>query len=294
MSDKKTDRSDIDSVSGVETTGHSWDGIKELNNPLPRWWLYTFYITIVWAIGYCVVYPAIPLIDDATKGTFGWSSRAELSKEVDAVEDGRKVYYKQIAEKSFEDILADEKLRTFAISAGNAAYKINCIQCHGSGAAGSPGYPNLNDDEWIWGGKVSDIYTTIKHGVRYAGDDDTRTSDMPRFGADELLEKQQITNLAAYILELGGKGEKGAHSEESATLYAENCASCHGQNAQGNRELGAPNLIDAIWLYGGSKEEIIAQIKSPKHGVMPGWHTRLSDETIKELAVYVHSLGGGE
>jgi len=294
MSSKNDIKPEIDDVTGMETTGHSWDGIKELNTPLPRWWLWTFYATIIFSLGYVIVYPAIPLLNDATKGTFGWSSRAELSKAVGQVDAKRKVYFDQIAEKSLDEVVGDEKLRRFAISAGQAAFKINCIQCHGSGASGSPGYPNLNDDEWVWGGTVTDIYTTIKHGIRSAGNDDTRVSEMPAFGADEILEPADVALVAAHVLELGGKSEPTADSPKGAALYQENCASCHGEKALGSKELGAPNLVDAIWLYGGDLKQIVAQLNKPKHGVMPAWNLKLSDVTIKELAVYVHSLGGGE
>lgn len=282
----------IDEISGVATTGHEWDGIKELNNPLPRWWVWTFYATIVWSIGYMIFYPAWPLINSATTGVLGYSSRAEVRAELDAAEAAKGDYVAAIQDKDLAEIMADDNLRQFATAAGAAAFKVNCIQCHGSGAQGSAGYPNLNDDEWLWGGDIEAIHQTIAHGIRFAGDDNTRLSEMPAFA--DILEPDQIKQVAAYVVSLTGTPSNATLAEAGATVYAENCAACHADDATGMRDLGAPNLADAIWLYGGSEAEIAQQIRAPKHGVMPAWAPRLGDTTVKELSVYVHSLGGGE
>ena len=282
----------IDEISGVETTGHEWDGIKELNDPLPRWWVWTFYATIVWAIGYMIAYPAIPLITGATGGLLGYSSRAEVRAELDAAQAARGEYVAAVAAMDVEDILADENLRQFAAAAGAAAFKVNCIQCHGSGAAGSPGYPNLNDDEWLWGGDIESIRYSIAHGIRFAGDDESRLSEMPAYG--DMLQASEINEVAAYVVTLSGGEADAAMAEAGAAIFADNCAACHGDDGKGMRELGAPDLTDAIWLYGSSQAEIARQIRAPRHGVMPGWTGRLGDTTVKELAVFVHSLGGGE
>lgn len=285
---------DVDAVTGVDTTGHSWDGIKELDNPMPRWWLWTFYASIAFALVYMVLYPAWPLVNSATKGVLGWSSRADLRAEMARAEAQNIDRIEAIKASSVTDIAADDNLRQLAISAGSAAFKVNCVQCHGSGAAGSVGYPNLNDDAWLWGGGVEDIYTTILHGVRYGEDDETRISEMPAFGRDGILDREQIAAAAAYVRKLSGQEADAAAAENGATVYADNCAACHGETGEGVRELGAPRLNDALWLYGGEEKDIIAQITSPRHGVMPGWGERLGDLTVKQLAVYVHSLGGGE
>ena len=282
----------IDEVSGVATTGHEWDGIKELNNPLPRWWVLTFYATIVWAIGYAIAYPAWPLITSATTGVLGYSSRQELSETLDQAAAAQADKVAAIGEKPLADILADEELRRFATSAGAAAFKVNCSQCHGSGAQGSPGYPNLNDDDWLWGGDIEAIHQTIAHGIRFDGDDETRISEMPAFG--EILEPDQVKQVSAYVVSLSGTPSDAGLAEEGKQVYADNCATCHGDNAEGNHELGAPNLTDAIWFYGASEAEIAAQVRAPKHGVMPAWQARLGDAVVKELAVYVYSLGGGQ
>lgn len=284
MSDKK-----IDDVTGISTTGHEWDGIRELDNPMPRWWLWTFYATIVWALAYTIAYPAWPLISSATNGMLGYSSRAELRTELDGAVAARADYAAAVAAAPVEDIIADEALRQFATSAGAAAFKVNCVQCHGSGAAGSAGYPNLNDDEWLWGGTPEDIRVTISHGIRFEADGETRFSEMPAFGG--MLGRDEVTALATHVKALG---EGGDLSGPGAELFANNCASCHGEAGKGDITLGAPDLTDAIWLYGSTSADIAAQIRAPRHGVMPGWIDRLGETTVKELTVYVHSLGGGQ
>lgn len=290
MSDKKQ----IDEISGVETTGHEWDGIRELNNPLPRWWLWVFFTCIIWSVGYMIAYPAIPLIKAATPGVLGVTDRGNVAIEIAAAKQAQKKFVDQIAAKSLEDIRKDQALFQFARAGGKAAFAVNCIQCHGSGAQGGNGYPNLNDDDWLWGGDLETIYTTIKHGARFPGDEDTRTSDMPAFGKDEVLEKDQIVQVAAFVASLSGKKVPADRLKAGAAIFEENCASCHGEKGKGNKELGAPNLSDAISLFAHDEEGFIRQITNPRHGVMPAWAARLDDTTIKQLAIYVHSLGGGE
>ena len=287
-------KKEIDKVTGTETTGHEWDGIKELNTPLPRWWLWTFYATIIWAIGYMIAYPSIPLLKASTPGLLGVTNRGNVAIEIAEARKAQAKYIKQIAAKPLAEIRKDPALFEFALAGGKAAFAVNCIQCHGAGAQGGPGYPNLNDDDWLWGGKLEDIHTTIAHGIRFAADEDTRTSDMPAFGADEVLEQKQISQVASYVLKLSGQEHDKAEAEKGAAIFAENCASCHGEDGKGNPELGAPDLSDAIWLYGKKRGDIIRQVTKPRHGVMPAWAGRLDEVTIKELALYVHSRGGGE
>lgn len=282
----------VDEISGISTTGHEWDGIRELDNPMPRWWLWTFYITIVWALAYTIAYPAWPLLSDATRGILGYSSRAEVRGEIAAADARKAAYMTEIGKSTVADILSDDTLRQVAIAGGGAAFKVNCVQCHGSGAAGSPGYPNLNDDEWLWGGSPEAIELTIRHGIRFAADVDTRVSQMPAFA--DILDKQQVDAAAAYVVSLSGTPLKAALVESGATVFAENCAACHGDDAMGDKTLGAPDLTDALWLMGGTEAEISRQIRAPRHGMMPGWAARLGDTTVKELAVFVHSLGGGQ
>ena len=284
---------DIDKLSGTETTGHEWDGIKELNTPLPRWWLWTFYGSIVFALGYVIAYPAIPLINSATPGLLNWSTRANLDASLEAAKAAQGSLLQQVADTPVADIVANQDLARFAAAGGKSLFKVYCVQCHGTGAMGGPGYPNLNDDDWVWGGSVDQIYTTLTHGVRWEADADTRYNIMPNFGADGLLEPNQITVVAKYVAALSGI-EGGENTPEGAQLFSENCAACHGPAGEGMQDMGGPSLKDAIWLYDGSLAGIEAQVTKPRHGVMPAWGARLGDTAVKQLAVYVHSLGGGQ
>lgn len=284
----------IDELSGVETTGHEWDGIRELNNPLPRWWLWTFYLTIVWAIGYTIAFPAWPMLSGATSGLLGYSSRADLTADQKVATAAQSVFVDKIAALQVADIVKDKDLTQFAVNGGEAAFKVNCAPCHGSGASGRPGYPNLNDNDWLWGGSIDQIYQTIAHGVRNE-DPDSRTSEMPSFV--DTLKPEEIRQVASYVVSLTGTPADASLVAPGKILFGEdgaNCVSCHGADAKGNRDLGAPNLADAIWLKGSGEEAIIRQITAPSHGVMPAWTARLGDTTVKQLAVFVHSLGGGE
>ncbi len=287
MTEKK-----IDEATGVSTTGHEWDGIRELDNPMPRWWVYTFYATIVWAIGYTILYPAWPMLNSATSGLLGYSSRQEVSTELAAAEAAQSGYIAEVGAKTVTEILADDKLRSFALAAGAAKFKVNCVQCHGSGAEGSKGFPNLNDDDWLWGGKPEDIELTIAHGARFAGDDATRISDMPAY--KDILQPTEIAAVANFAASLSGLPADAALAEAGRPVFEQNCAACHGETGKGNHELGAPNLTDSIALYVHSVEDIAAQVSAPKRGAMPAWSARLGDVSVKELAVYVHSLGGGQ
>ncbi|WP_370034837.1 cytochrome-c oxidase, cbb3-type subunit III [Qipengyuania mesophila] len=281
----------IDRATGTETVGHEWDGIEELDTPMPRWWLWTFYLTIVFSIGYVIAYPAWPMIDKATEGVLGWSSRGELAKEIDAADQARTTVREQLARIPIERLSDDSDLMQQAVAGGAAAFRVNCVQCHGSGAAGSQelGYPNLNDDDWLWGGDLKAIEYTLTHGIRQAGDDETRTSQMPAFAG--AFDARQLDALVDHVLSLSGKAEENALG---AQLFADNCAACHGARGEGSREGGAPRLDDAIWLRGSSREAIKRQILNPRMGMMPKWEGRLDPVTIKMLAAYVHSLGGGE
>jgi cytochrome c oxidase cbb3-type subunit 3 len=282
-----------DKVTGTATTGHEWDGIKELNTPLPRWWLWTFYGTIVWAIAYSIAYPAWPLVSSATAGLLGYSSRAEVAKEIETAKAAQSQWLDRISKSTVEEIAADPELLAFARAGGAAAFRVNCVQCHGSGAAGSKGYPNLNDDDWLWGGSLEQIHQTLENGIRFVANGDTRDSQMPVF-SDGVLDPAAIGQVTEYVLELSGQDHDAALAAKGKTIFADNCASCHGAAGEGNRDLGGPRLADAIWLNGDSRNSIAAQIARPRHGVMPAWKGRLDENTLKQLTVYVHSLGGGE
>ncbi len=285
------DKKDIDSVTGTETTGHEWDGLKELNTPTPRWWLWVFYACCLWAFGYWIVYPTWPTLSGHTKGTLGWTQFKKLEAEQAEINARQAKYAASFKDSSFDDIMKDQTLYSFAVAGGRAAFKNNCATCHGSGAAGGKGYPNLNDDDWLWGGKISDIYTTLQYGIR-SGHDEARISQMPAFGKDGVLKQGEIQEVAEYVIALS-EGKATAEMAGAKT-FAENCAACHGDAGQGMRELGAPKLADAIWLYGGDHDTVYQTVYNARAGVMPNWKGKLSDDTLRMLTVYVHSLGGGE
>jgi cytochrome c oxidase cbb3-type subunit III len=285
----------VDPVTGTSTTGHSWDGISELNTPLPRWWLWTFYLTIIWAIGYWIVYPAWPLISSHTTGVLGYSSRAEVAKEVVALEAFRDKQAAGLRTASLDEIKANPELSRLALARGKAAFGDNCVPCHNVGGAGSTGYPNLTDDDWIWGGKLADIQQTLQHGIRWAQNDQTRMSEMLAFQKTGVLKAPEVATVVEYVRSLAKLDvANGTDLKAGEKLYAENCAACHGDQAKGNKELGAPDLTDAIWLYGNSRAAMIETVANGRAGVMPAWGTRLDPVTIKALTIYVHSLGGGQ
>ena len=286
MVDKKDD--DLD----YETTGHSWDGIKEYNKPLPKWWLWTFYATIVWGIGYTIAYPAWPLINGATPGVLGYSTRGEVAAEIARVEEANAGINAQLAAAELTEIAATPELQGYAQNAGAAVFRTWCAQCHGSGAAGATGYPNLLDDDWLWGGTIEDIHYTISHGIRNEEDPDARYSEMPAFG--EMLEESEIDAVVNYVMSLSGTPADAGLVETGATVFADNCAACHMDDATGDRFQGAPNLSDAIWLYGGDFASLKETITYAPYGVMPPWAGRLSEAEIRAVAAYVHQLGGGE
>lgn len=282
----------VDELSGVDTTGHEWDGIRELNNPMPRWWVWTFCVTIAWAVGYAFLYPSIPMVTSATRGYLNFSSRAALQQDLEQSKTAQMKFRDMIAAKTVQEIDADPALREFAIVGGASAFKVNCAPCHGSGASGGPGFPNLNDDDWLWGGDLDSIQKTISHGIRFDADPDTHVSEMPAFG--DVLDRNQIRDVAVYVWSLTNAPSDPALVPAGKRIFMDNCAACHGEDAKGKLEVGAPNLADAIWLKGAGEDAIIRQVTAPKHGVMPAWSGRLGDTTVKELTVFVHSLGGGK
>jgi cytochrome c oxidase cbb3-type subunit III len=287
------DKTTVDPITGTATTGHEWDGLQELNTPLPRWWLWLFYATIVWAAGYWVVYPAWPLIASYSQGVFGWQSRTAVATELQSLKAQRAPLMDRLAAASLSQIVADPQLMDFARAVGKSAFAENCAPCHGAGGAGAKGYPNLNDDHWLWGGKLGDIEQTISHGVR-AADDKTRMGSMPAFGRDGMLKRGEILAAADYVRSLSGLATPNADIPLAQKVFADNCAVCHGPDGKGNRELGAPNLTSGIWLYGPGKDVIVDGITNGRGAMMPAWSGRLDPTTIKALAVYVYSFGGGE
>lgn len=281
----------------VGTTGHSWDGIEELNNPLPRWWVWVLYMCIIWGIGYTIAYPAWPMLTRATHGVIGSDQRADVRAEIQRFDDKNAAIKAQLVAVDLTSAAPmPPELEAFALNEGAAVFKNNCAQCHGAGAAGvqGKGYPNLLDDDWLWGGSMEAIHTTVTHGIRNTTDPDARLSEMPKFGADGLLEKDQIGQVVEYVLQLSNQDHDATAATAGATVFADNCAACHGDDGKGNRDLGAPNLTDAIWLYGGDRDTLTYTVTNARYGVMPAWGGKLSEDQIRAVATYVHSLGGGE
>ena len=284
---------ETDDHTGVETTGHEWDGIKELDNPLPRWWLWIWYATIAFSIAYWIAMPAWPGLHGYTKGLLHRSDRAEVAHQLAALNVQRGAGAAMLRTASLEQIEKDPKLQAYAQQVGQSVFGDNCATCHGIGGTGGKGYPNLRDDVWLWGGKLKDIQYTITHGVR-TGADGARMSQMPAFGRDELLKPEQIDDLTEYVVKLSGRPANAGAVERAAPVFATQCAACHGPDGKGNQTVGAPNLTDGEWLYGADRTAIRGQIYAGNGGVMPTWGGRLSPETIKALSVYIHANAGGQ
>jgi cytochrome c oxidase cbb3-type subunit 3 len=290
-----TDHSEeIDSVSGTATTGHQWDDIKELNTPLPRWWVIAFYLTIIWAIGYWILYPAWPLLRSNTTGLLGYSTRANLAVELANLDTLRGEKMAALATASLADIEKDPNLLALARARGRTVFGDNCAPCHGTGATGSKGFPNLNDDDWLWGGSLDQIMQTIRFGAR-SGNAKGHEGNMLAFGKDGTLKPEQIVTVASYVRALSKlPTAPGYNAAEGAKIFTENCVACHGENGKGNPDVGSKDLTANIWLYGGDEATIIETITNGRGGVMPAWDGRLDPVTLKAMAVYVHSLGGGK
>jgi len=277
----------------IETTGHVWDGIEELDTPLPRSWLWTFYACILFAIVWTAAYPAWPrLSGTATPGLIGYSSRAAVAKDIKTYAAKNAAVDARLVSADLGTITSDPELSNYAMNGGAAVFRIRCAQCHGRGAGGAVGYPNLIDDDWLWGGTMQNIYQTVSHGIRFGADEDTRTSQMPKFG--EILEPGEIAQLAQYVRSISGQDHDAKAAKAGQALFQDNCVICHGAEGKGGREFGAPNLTDAIWLYGGDVKTITETITKARSGVMPAWAGQLSESQIRQVATWVHQQSGGE
>jgi cytochrome c oxidase cbb3-type subunit 3 len=297
MADDKPHDSDakiVDAKTGIATTGHEWDGVRELNNPLPRWWLWLFYITIIWSIGYWIVYPSWPLTSSATQGLLGWHSRDAVVSDLESLKVQRGPTFVKLTTASLPEILADPVLTDFARALGRQAFANNCAPCHGAGGGGSKGYPNLVADRWLWGGKLDQIVQTIRYGAR-SGNPQAHLGDMPEFGRAGILKPDEISTVADYVRSLSGLPvDPKTDLAHGAKIFGDFCAGCHGPDAKGNHDIGAPNLTSAVWLYGSDRATIIETVTNGRGGVMPAWSGRLDDTTIKALAIFVFTFGGGE
>lgn len=284
----------FDHVTGTHTTGHVWDDdLRELNKPLPKWWLYVMYATIVWGIGYWIAYPAWPTLSGYTKGMLGYSQRSEVAADIAQAKAAQDTFRQAIDKTALADIKQSPELMQFAMAGGAALFGENCAACHGRGAQGATGYPNLNDDDWLWGGTLDTIHKTISYGIR-SSHEQTHATAMPRFGLDGALDAAQINDVASHVRLMAGLDADKEQAARGAATFADQCAVCHNPDGTGNTEMGAPNLVDSIWLYGNSQQQVAASISTGRGGIMPAWEGRLDPVSIKMLTVYVHALGGGK
>lgn len=281
-----------DAVTGRETTGHEWDGVRELNRPLPKWWLYAYVASVIWGLGQFVLYPGIPGISGYFHGVLGYSQREEVDQAVAEIATRRAGAMNQIAALPFEAIRADGQLHAVALTAGRIGFANNCQPCHGAGGEGRIGYPALGDDVWLWGGTYADIQRSITTGIR-AEHAETRFSTMPTFGAGT-LNAEEIDAVTDYVMSLYGTPVAGRDVAPGAKIFATNCVECHGAQGQGNPEKGGPRLAARVHLLAGDRDSVRRQIAAPRLGVMPAWNTRLDPAMIKALTLYVHQLGGGQ
>lgn len=275
-----------------EGTGHEWDGIREYNNPMPRWWLWTLYATIAWGLAYTIAYPAWPLLTRATPGLLNHSVRGELAESIREFEERNAPLDQALLATELSAAEENPDLMEYALRGGAAVFRAHCSQCHGTGGGGAFGIPNLLDDDWLWGGSLEDIHHSIAHGIRNDADEEARFSEMPAY--DGFLGPDQIDATVQYVLALSGQEHDRSALEMGGEVYGEHCVVCHGENGMGNRDEGGPNLADPIWLYGGSEDAIRETILRSRYGVMPNWNERLTEAQIRQVTLYVHRLGGGE
>ncbi|WP_138469474.1 cytochrome-c oxidase, cbb3-type subunit III [Poseidonocella sp. HB161398] len=287
-----SNHSDKTHQGDVPTTGHSWDGIEEYDNPMPRWWLIVFYICIGWGAVYTLLMPSWPGLTGAWPGLLGFSTRGQVAEEMARFSEANAAIDAELAQTDLAAIVSDPELNGYAVNAGAAVFRTWCAQCHGSGAAGAVGFPSLLDDDWLWGGDLESIHYTVTHGIRNETDDEARYSEMPVFG--EMLNASEIAALANYVMSLSGEPQDASLVEQGSQLFADNCVACHQEGGVGDRSVGAPNLSDAIWLYGGDYDSIVESITYARFGVMPNWNARLTESQIRAVTAYVHGLGGGE
>lgn len=278
-----------DPVSGHRTTGHEWNGIKELDTPVPRGVLIFLVITHVFAVTWWFLMPTWPLGTTYTKGLLDVDQRAIVEQQlVDAAAE-RAPWIDRIERASFEEILANEMLMSIVQSSGHQLFGDNCAACHGVDGTGSANYPDLTDDDWLWGGDVETIAETMRVGIN-TEHPESRFAQMPSFGRDGLLNREQVNSVAAYVYSLSNPDYSTDKIAAGREVFLTSCAACHGANARGNQDLGAPNLTDAYWIYGGNLQTIVTTVHGGRHGHMPTWDERLTNAEIKILALYVHSL----
>jgi len=280
-----------DPVTGRVTTGHEWNGIEELETPIPRVVFYFLFAAALFALGYWILMPAWPLGVTYTKGLLGFDQRQVVTQQVETAAAARANWADQIMALDYEEISADPALMQIVNETGHTLFGDNCAVCHGVQAMGGPGFPNLRADAWLWGGNPEEIHETIRVGIN-SDHEETRISQMMAFGRDAVLERGEVLAVASYVRSLSQPPAPAdaARIEEGRELFADNCSSCHGEDASGVPELGAPNLADDIWLYGSDAQSVFTTIYSGRQGHMPHWDQRLKPLDLKLLTLYVSNL----
>jgi cytochrome c oxidase cbb3-type subunit III len=280
---------DRDGYTGYLTTGHEWSGLKELNTPVPRVLYFFLTITFLFSVGYWALMPAWPLGVTYTKGLLGIDQRKIVAASLQAAASERSVWTEKIRTEDFSAIQSDPQLMEIVRDTGHSLFGNNCVACHGLDAKGGPGFPNLTTSSWLWGGKPEDIFNTIRVGVNSAHPD-THVSQMPAFGRDQILPRADILKVASFVYSLSNPNPKEFDPksvEAGKAIFAANCVACHGEDAKGNPELGAPNLTDQFWIYGGDFDTIDTTVWGGRQGHMPTWESRLSELDRKILTLYL-------
>ncbi|OHV21644.1 cytochrome-c oxidase, cbb3-type subunit III [Rhizobium sp. RMa-01] len=284
---------EIDQITGRRTTGHIWNGIKELDTPIPRGVLLFLIVTHLFALLWWILLPAWPLGTTYTKGLIGGSQKQTVERKIVEAAASRAPWTAKIEKASFDEIRADAQLMSKVNASGHQLFGDNCAACHGRDGKGGQNYPDLTDNDWLWGGEPDRIVETLTVGVN-SRHSNSRVSQMPAFGADEMLDRKQVTDVAAYVYSLSNSAsseERVGDIEAGRELFKTTCASCHGDNAKGKIDLGAPNLTDASWVYGGTLSRIVETVHGGRQGHMPTWDERLTPAEIKILALYVSGMG---
>lgn len=256
----------------------------------PKLWTYTYIATIIWAVGIWLLYPVWPSVSKYTLGALGYSTRVEHVEAVAGMAQERLPNKEWILSTDVDLLHENMQQYEMAIAVGKSAFALNCSQCHGQDGKGSKGFPDLTDEAWLWYSDFEEIELTIKHGIRQPGHDETRFGEMPGFRRDQVLERDEVLDTAHYVLSLSENSYDAERAGRGALVFEENCAACHGYDAAGIPDMGAPNLTDRIWLYGGDLQSIYNTIAQGRSGVMPAWSGRLDDGTIRQLTLYVQSL----
>ncbi|WP_170351574.1 cytochrome-c oxidase, cbb3-type subunit III [Ruegeria atlantica] len=275
-----------DPVSGTDLTGHEWDGIKELDTPVPWAARWALWISIIIAALYWVFYPSFPSVRYYAKGMLGYSSRAEVATALQQADASREMTFAPFASGDIEKLAADPTLEARYGGSISKLYADNCAACHRNDLKGQAGFPNLVDRHWLWSGTPEEIEATIRYGIN-AQHDDTRIAQMLAFGADGMIENQQVEEVTEFVLFLSGQQHDATAAEAGKLVFEENCAACHGDDGRGGYEIGAPDLGDESWIYGGDRDAIYHSIHFGRRGVMPAWDGRLSDAQIRMLTLYL-------